>query len=96
MLGRKHQDNEEWPLYGYAPGGYMNECITCEGAFVGDKRAQNCPLCALQAQRRAFDDLRTAAVNLRSAQQAYLADRGNETLGAAVGAAAAKLDEALE
>ena len=39
--------------------------------------------------------LRTAAENLRAAQRAYMADRGNERLGKAVGIAAIALDEAL-
>jgi uncharacterized coiled-coil DUF342 family protein len=40
--------------------------------------------------------LRAAAQALRAAQRAYLANRGNETLGKAVGEAAKKLDEVLE
>lgn len=39
--------------------------------------------------------IRQAAVDLRIAQRAYLADRGNDALGQAVAQAAADLDEAL-
>jgi hypothetical protein len=47
---------------------------------------------SLTAQR---DELLAAAVDLRAAQRAYMADRGNETLGKAVGAAAVALDAAI-
>lgn len=40
-------------------------------------------------------ELRTASLALRDAQRAYMADRGNEELGKAVGAAAAELDRVL-
>jgi hypothetical protein len=40
-------------------------------------------------------EIATAARNLRAAQRAYLADRGNEELGKAVGTAAAELDRVL-
>jgi hypothetical protein len=36
-----------------------------------------------------------ASINLRAAQRAYLADRGNDALGRAVGEAAAILDAAI-
>ncbi len=41
-------------------------------------------------------EIAKATVDLRMAQKAYMADRGNETLGKCVGAAALKVDEALE
>jgi len=43
----------------------------------------------------AAPDLLAAAVALRDAQRAYMADRGNESLGRAVGEAAATLDVAI-
>jgi len=43
----------------------------------------------------AYDELRTAAINLREAQMVYMLDRGNEALGQRVADAAAKLDEIL-
>lgn len=38
-----------WPLFGYAPGNYMCECVICNQAFVGDKRAVHCLECAARA-----------------------------------------------
>jgi hypothetical protein len=43
----------------------------------------------------AAPSLYEAAFNLRKAQRAYLADRGNEQLGRSVGEAAAELDDVL-
>jgi hypothetical protein len=40
--------------------------------------------------------LRTAAGDLRSAQRAYMADRGNDELGRQVGVCAMKLDDEIE
>jgi hypothetical protein len=40
--------------------------------------------------------LREATIELRRAQRAYMADRGNQELGAAVAAAAQAVDECLE
>lgn len=42
-----------------------------------------------------YEELRDAVVALRRAQRAYLADRGNEELGAAVARAADYVDEVL-
>ena len=40
-----------WPLFGYAPGGYMSKCSVCGETFDGDKRAFNClPCAAIQAK----------------------------------------------
>jgi hypothetical protein len=41
-------------------------------------------------------ELLLAAKAMRAAQRAYMADRGNETLGKAVADAAADLDAAIE
>lgn len=38
----------EYPIAGFAPGGYMNKCTRCEETFMGDKRAYNCEPCALK------------------------------------------------
>ena len=45
---------------------------------------------------RRWTDLLAAAISLREAQKAYMADRGNEKLGRAVGARAKELDDAIE
>lgn len=39
--------------------------------------------------------LKEASINLRTAQKAYMADRGNESLGKAVGERAKELDKVL-
>lgn len=31
---------------GWAPGGYFCTCRTCQGSFIGDKRATSCADCA--------------------------------------------------
>lgn len=38
----------KWPLFGYAPGGYMCNCLRCGDQFTGDKRAWHCLPCAEQ------------------------------------------------
>jgi hypothetical protein len=38
----------KYPLGGYAPGGYQRRCISCGGAFFGDKRACQCEPCAIK------------------------------------------------
>jgi hypothetical protein len=43
----------------------------------------------------AAPDLLAAAQGLRAAQRAYMADRGNDSLGAAVGLAATEMDAAI-
>lgn len=39
-------DVKPWPLFGYAPGNYVNTCKTCAQLFEGDKRAFMCLDCA--------------------------------------------------
>lgn len=43
-----------------------------------------------------WDNLLEAAMNLRTKQRSYMADRGNEEKGRAVGDAARVLDDAIE
>ena len=38
-----------WPLFGYAPGRYLCQCVVCGQQFEGDKRAVNCLECAAKA-----------------------------------------------
>lgn len=45
---RKKVDGEHWPVGRYAPGSYCCKCIHCERAFIGDKRAAECPDCIIQ------------------------------------------------
>lgn len=46
-------------------------------------------------QIKALKKVKRRAEDLRTAQKAYMADRGNNELGKAVGEASTKLDEAL-
>ena len=46
------QEVKPWPLFGYAPGGYMAKCIICDETFDGDKRAFNCLPCAASQAKR--------------------------------------------
>jgi hypothetical protein len=34
------------PRHGWAPGGYVSDCVLCHCNFVGDKRAWHCADCA--------------------------------------------------
>ena len=43
-----------WPLYGYAPGGYMCRCLSCSKEFTGDKRALHCLECAASKANEAL------------------------------------------
>ncbi len=38
----------QYPIGGYAPGNYMNHCVTCKEEFFGDKLAIQCETCALK------------------------------------------------
>lgn len=38
----------QWPVGYYAPGSYWGKCLECGEQFTGDKRARQCPNCALQ------------------------------------------------
>jgi hypothetical protein len=55
-----------WPLFGYAPGGYMCRCADCGKQFDGDKRAVQCLECAalaaadLIASHRALEEQNAA------------------------------------
>lgn len=54
------------------------------------------PLIQLEALQKLTDELREAATALRIAQKAYMADRGNNDKGKAVGEAAKVLDAVLD
>jgi hypothetical protein len=41
-------NREEYPIGGYAPGYYINNCVTCKEQFMGDKRATQCEPCAIE------------------------------------------------
>jgi hypothetical protein len=39
-------------LGGWAPGSYMGKCLDCGGEIIGDKRASQCFVCAVEGLRR--------------------------------------------
>jgi hypothetical protein len=43
-------NKNQYPIGGFAPGFYNNQCKTCNHYFVGDKRATQCEICALESQ----------------------------------------------
>lgn len=42
----------KYPIGGYAPGGYMCNCLSCGSQFTGDKRAFQCQPCAVADHER--------------------------------------------
>ena len=65
-----------WPLAGYAPGGYMGKCLGCHAELMNmDKRATLCLACAVDEVK---DALATYRAKLDEAQ------KENETLRAAI------------
>jgi hypothetical protein len=42
-------ENKKYPIGGYAPGNYQNECVSCGKIFMGDKLARQCEQCAILA-----------------------------------------------
>ena len=47
----RHEKNK-YPIGGFAPGHYWHKgCITCKKEFIGDKRAVQCELCAIEMVR---------------------------------------------
>jgi len=50
---------------------------------------------AKKTKKATFDELLQAAIRMREAQRAYMADRGNEELGRMVGQRAVELDKAI-
>jgi hypothetical protein len=42
------EEPKQYPIGGFAPGNYMNNCITCKQSFMGDKRATQCETCAIE------------------------------------------------
>ncbi|AXQ69313.1 5'-3' deoxyribonucleotidase [Caulobacter phage CcrBL9] len=45
--------------YGWAPGGYMSTCHSCEQTFIGDKRAISCHPCATRRYEKEHPETMT-------------------------------------
>lgn len=51
----------DWPLAGYAPGGYMGTCGTCRRKMMGcAKRSRQCLACAITELRDDFEAIDSA------------------------------------
>lgn len=44
-VATKRYENNRYPIGGFAPGNYINGCLSCGSDFVGDKLARQCELC---------------------------------------------------
>ena len=44
-------EETKYPIGGFAPGYYMNTCVTCKEGFTGDKRSVQCEKCAIEMIR---------------------------------------------
>lgn len=45
------QNNNEYPVGGYAPGSYYAKCTSCGKEFQGDKRAFQCESCGRTSEK---------------------------------------------
>jgi len=45
----RHNKNK-YPIQLFAPGYYYGKCYTCSTFFIGDKRARQCEICALEQE----------------------------------------------
>ena len=39
----------KYPIGVFAPGHYINKCVSCDEDFMGDKYARQCESCAINA-----------------------------------------------
>jgi hypothetical protein len=49
-VATERYSKNKYPIGGFAPGFYTNRCVTCQNYFVGDKRAVQCEICALESE----------------------------------------------
>src|SRR5688572_10235927 len=49
MSMMEHDQQNKYPIGGYAPGNYTCICCICKKEFQGDKRAVQCEECAVNA-----------------------------------------------
>jgi len=45
------EQSKKYPIGGFAPGNYLNNCVTCKQRFTGDKRAVQCEPCAIKTMK---------------------------------------------
>jgi len=49
-VATERYNKNKYPIGGFAPGFYTNRCITCQKYCVGDKKAVQCEICALESE----------------------------------------------
>lgn len=73
----------KYPIGGFAPGQYQNECVDCKETFVGDKYSRQCEPCAINAindsNRQAIAELRQIKAALKNIK--FSNDAINKALG---------------
>ena len=65
----------KYPIGGYAPGHYSNECVSCNEEFMGDKLARQCEPCAINAINKSNS---LALARLRKLETALQKKRNSE------------------
>jgi len=72
-----------YPIGGYAPGHYMNKCVSCQEGFMGDKYARQCEPCAIntvnESNTKALKELNRLKIALEKIK--FSNDTINEILG---------------
>ena len=46
----------EYPVGGYAPGSYQNNCYTCQQDFIGDKYSRQCEACGINSVNKKHNE----------------------------------------
>jgi len=64
---------KKYPIGGFAPGNYMNTCVTCKKEFMGDKLARQCELCATAEDNITPDDFNNAFTLMGAANDMHKA-----------------------
>lgn len=57
----------KYPIGGYAPGHYLNNCVSCDEKFMGDKYAKQCQPCAINSVNESNSKVIAQLYRLKSA-----------------------------
>ena len=73
----------KYPIGGFAPGHYINKCVSCDEDFMGDKYARQCESCAINAVNESNTIALTELHKLKTALEKikFSNDIINEILG---------------
>lgn len=73
----------KYPIGAFAPGNYMNNCVSCGEDFMGDKYARQCEPCAIntvnESNKKALAELHKLKTALEKIK--FSNDAINEVLG---------------